>query len=172
MHYCNVEKLMTKEKITQSMDYKYYERLTKTYLAFWGLIAIIGAFLVVFCIMPGEDIFVAVAIGLAPALATGLLVFVPMIVYCIVCKNKLCRNLPDYVECECVLDKPHLTIGRNKSVYFTVQVSLPDGTQNVDTNAMFGGGLMSVYLLEDYNNKNMHAAYNTTTGKIVLWDVR
>ena len=47
-----------------------------------------------------------------------------------------------------------------------------DGQQyTVSTSPLFGAGIMSVYLLEDYNNKTVDIAYNPQTDRVIVMGI-
>ena len=73
-----------------------------------------------------------------------------------------------YILCQCLLDQPHADPNLNTIMYFTVTLELPDGTaKTVETHSIFGLRIASP-VFEEYINKTVTIAYNTTTGMVVV----
>lgn len=159
---------MTKQQIQQSMDYKWYQRQCKSVAAFWGVMAVISIFVSMFVAFTRTEVIVSFGVGAAIGAVLGVC-FLPIWIYLWVKMSHLSKSADGFVVAQTILDKPHLTGGKNRHVYFTV--TFDDGNGNkvtADTTPLFGGGWFDLYLLEDYNNKTVDIAYNSETGKVVV----
>ena len=159
---------MNKQQVTQSMDYKWHARCVKTFLALWGIVAVVCIFVCMFAVFTDKQVLFSFAIGVVAAAAFGL-IFLPLCISHWVGMSRLTKSAEGFVANKAVLDTPHFTDGKNKKAYFTVTFSDKDGkTIYSDTAPLFGSGMWAVYLFEDYNNKLVDIAYNAATNKVIV----
>ena len=163
---------MTKQQIQNSLDYKLEQRNIKTIAGLWGAISVVVLFVMVFAITPGEELWLPIVISLAICLGAGLIACVPPMIVCAVRMNKLAKSAEGFKPSVAVLDTVEssgIVRGRLASYKVTFEI---DGQQyTASTSPLFGTGIMSVYLLEDYNNKTVDIAYNPQTDKVLVMGI-
>lgn len=157
---------MTKRQIENSLDYKTYGRTIKTLVAMWAVFAVLVLFVMAFVLMPTTNVGVVFLYAVALSVGAGILAISGPVIYCIVKRARMLKNIDEYKVYSAVLDKPHVYRG---SVRYEVCLPYDDSKDiTLNTPYMFGSGMFAVNLVDDYNNKKVNLAYNGKTGVLVV----
>ena len=163
---------MTKQQIQNSMDYKLEQRSIKTIAAMWGAFSVLVLFVMVFAVTPGKELWLPIVISLAVCLGLGLIACVPPMIVCAVHMSKLTKTADGFQPSVAVLDTIESSgILRGRLSSYKVKFEIDGQQYTVSTSPLFGVGIMSVYLLEDYNNKTVDIAYNPQTDRVIVMGI-
>ena len=86
--------------------------------------------------------------------------------------SKLTKTADGFQPSVAVLDTIESSgILRGRLSSYKVKFEIDGQQYTVSTSPLFGTGIMSLYLLEDYNNKTVDIAYNPQTDRVIVMGI-
>lgn len=159
--------MAAKDRIKNSMEYKWRLSQCKTYLAIWGFTLVFALFGGLYGAVKQNSVNDGLFISLVTAgiLSMPLL---PMAVYPLVQMALLMKRAEKCTIHRVMLDRPAASTMYRGAVYYTVEFT-QDGERFLrDTKPLWSSAPMARFQLGEYNNKQIDILYDRESDQIIV----